>query len=53
MDYGFGAVFLDVQLMIKEILILQKYGLEIKTVVKPYNEEDSFAVKMRLIQDQV
>ena len=39
MDYGFGAV-LVVQHMIKEILILQKYGLEIKTVVRPNDEKN-------------
>ena len=40
MDY-FGV--LDVQHMIKETLS-QKYNLEIKTVVKPENEKDSYTV---------
>ena len=43
MDYGFGAVF-GCPGHDQEILILLKYDLEIKTVVKPYGEKDEFKV---------
>ena len=43
-DYGFG-VLLVVQPTTREILILQKYKLEIKTVVRPKEENDTFKVK--------
>ena len=41
MDYGFGAIFV-VQLMIKEIWILQLYDLDV-TPVKP-DKDDEFKI---------
>ena len=45
MDYGFGAVFGCPAHDQRDFDFAKKYGLEIKTVVKPIDEEDSFAVK--------
>ena len=44
MDYGFGAVF-GCPAHDQRDFDLQKYNLEIKTVVKPKEEDDSFTVK--------
>ena len=44
MDYGFGAVFGCPAHDQRDFDFAKKYGLEIKTVVKPTNEEDGFEV---------
>ena len=45
MDYGFGAVFGCPAHDQRDFDFARKYNLEIKTVVKPVDEEDSFAVQ--------
>ena len=45
MDYGFGAVFGCPAHDQRDFDFAKKYNLEIKTVVKPTNEKDSFVVK--------
>ncbi len=45
MDYGFGAVFGCPAHDQRDFDFAKKYNLEIKTVVKPYNENDDFKVK--------
>ncbi len=44
MDYGFGAVFGCPAHDQRDFDFAKKYNLDIKTVVKPMNEEDSFRV---------
>ena len=44
MDYGFGAVFGCPAHDQRDFDFAKKYNLEIKTVVKPTNEEDGFEV---------
>ena len=45
MDYGFGAVFGCPAHDQRDFDFAKKYGLDIKTVVKPDGEEDSFEVQ--------
>ena len=45
MDYGFGAVFGCPAHDQRDFDFAKKYGLEIKTVVRPENENDKFKVK--------
>ena len=45
MDYGFGAVFGCPAHDQRDFDFARKYGLDIKTVVKPDNEKDDFEVK--------
>ena len=45
MDYGFGAVFGCPAHDQRDFDFAKKYNLEIKTVVKPKNENDNFKVK--------
>ena len=45
MDYGFGAVFGCPAHDQRDFDFAKKYNLEIKTVVKPFDENDSFKVK--------
>ena len=45
MDYGFGAVFGCPAHDQRDFDFAKKYGLDIKTVVKPEGEEDKFEVK--------
>ncbi len=45
MDYGFGAVFGCPAHDQRDFDFAKKYGLDIKTVVRPVNEKDSFEVK--------
>ncbi len=45
MDYGFGAVFGCPAHDQRDFDFAKKYNLEIKTVVKPENEDDSYQVK--------
>ena len=45
MDYGFGAVFGCPAHDQRDFDFAKKYGLEIKTVVKPKNEDDNYKVK--------
>ncbi len=45
MDYGFGAVFGCPAHDQRDFDFAQKYNLEIKTVVKPQNENDNFTVQ--------
>ena len=45
MDYGFGAVFGCPAHDQRDFDFAKKYNLEIKTVVKPKNENDNFQVK--------
>ena len=44
-DYGFGAVFGCPAHDHRDFEFAKKYNLEIKTVVKPKNEDDTFEVK--------
>ena len=44
MDYGFGAVFGCPAHDQRDFDFAKKYNLKIKTVVKPFNEEDNFEV---------
>ena len=44
MDYGFGAVFGCPAHDKRDFDFAKKYGLQIKTVVKPSNEKDNFQV---------
>ena len=44
MDYGFGAVFGCPGHDQRDFDFAKKYGLEIKTVVKPSNENENFEV---------
>ena len=44
MDYGFGAVFGCPAHDQRDLDFANKYNLKVKTVVKPENESDSFAV---------
>ena len=44
MDYGFGAVFGCPAHDQRDFDFAKKYKLEIKTVVKPVNENDKFSV---------
>ena len=45
MDYGFGAVFGCPAHDQRDFDFAKKYNLEIKTVVKPFNENENFQVK--------
>ena len=45
MDYGFGAVFGCPAHDQRDFDFSKKYNLEIKTVVKPHNENDNYVVK--------
>ena len=45
MDYGFGAVFGCPAHDQRDFDFAKKYNLEIKTVVKPFDEKDSYKVK--------
>ena len=45
MDYGFGAVFGCPAHDQRDFDFAKKYNLDIKTVVKPLNEDDNFQVK--------
>ena len=45
MDYGFGAVFGCPAHDQRDLDFANKYNLEIKTVVKPLNEDENFSVK--------
>ena len=45
MDYGFGAVFGCPAHDQRDFDFAKKYNLEIKTVVKPFNENENFKVK--------
>ena len=45
MDYGFGAVFGCPAHDQRDFDFAKKYGLEIKTVVKPLDEKDTYEVK--------
>ncbi len=45
MDYGFGAVFGCPAHDQRDFDFARKYDLDIKTVVKPVNEDDSYEVK--------
>ena len=45
MDYGFGAVFGCPAHDQRDFDFAKKYNLEIKTVVRPYDEKDNFEVK--------
>ncbi len=45
MDYGFGAVFGCPGHDQRDFDFAKKYNLEIKTVVKPYEEDDKFEVE--------
>ena len=45
MDYGFGAVFGCPAHDQRDFDFAKKYNLEIKTVVKPYDEKENFEVK--------
>ena len=45
MDYGFGAVFGCPAHDQRDFDFAKKYNLEIKTVVKPYKENENFEVK--------
>ena len=45
MDYGFGAVFGCPGHDQRDYDFAKKYNLEIKTVVKPFNEDETFEVK--------
>ncbi len=45
MDYGFGAVFGCPAHDQRDFDFAKKYNLDIKTVVKPHNENDNFIVK--------
>jgi len=44
MDYGFGAVFGCPGHDQRDLDFALKYNLKVKTVVKPYNEDDNFVV---------
>ena len=45
MDYGFGAVFGCPAHDQRDFDFAKKYGLQIKTVVKPHDKDDDFKVK--------
>ena len=45
MDYGFGAVFSCPAHDQRDFDFAKKYNLEIKTVVKPFDENDDYKVK--------
>ncbi len=45
MDYGFGAVFGCPAHDQRDYDFAKKYNLEIKTVVRPFNEDENFEVK--------
>ena len=45
MDYGFGAVFGCPAHDQRDFDFAKKYNLDIKTVVRPFNENESFTVK--------
>ena len=45
MDYGFGAVFGCPGHDQRDFDFAKKYGLNIKTVVKPFNKDENFEVK--------
>ena len=45
MDYGFGAVFGCPAHDQRDLDFANKYNLKVKTVVKPFKEENSFTVK--------
>ena len=51
MDYGFGAVFGCPAHDQRDMDFALKYNLEIKTVVKPDNEDDKFSVKNKAYTD--
>ena len=44
MDYGFGAVFGCPAHDQRDLDFANKYNLNVKTVVKPLNEDDNFSV---------
>ena len=51
MDYGFGAVFGCPAHDQRDFDFAKKYNLEIKTVVKPQNENDNFKVQNEAYPD--
>ena len=51
MDYGFGAVFGCPAHDQRDFDFAKKYNLEIKTVVKPKEEKDSFTVQEKAFSD--
>ena len=51
MDYGFGAVFGCPAHDQRDMDFALKYNLEIKTVVKPHNEDDKYSVKNKAYTD--
>ena len=53
MDYGFGAVFGCPAHDQRDFDFATKYHLDIKTVVKPVDEDDNFKVQKKLTQVQV
>ena len=53
MDYGFGAVFGCPAHDQRDLDFAIKYKLEIKTVVKPLNEDNNFRVSNEAILDPV
>ena len=50
MDYGFGAVFGCPAHDQRDFDFAKKYKLNIKTVVKPFGENDDLKQKIKLIQ---
>ena len=53
MDYGFGAVFGCPGHDQRDFDFAKKYKLQIKTVVRPPNENESFNVTNEAMLDQV
>ncbi len=51
MDYGFGAVFGCPAHDQRDFDFAKKYGLEIKTVVRPHNENETFKVTKEAFTD--
>ena len=45
MDYGFGAVFGCPAHDQRDFDFAKKYDLEIKTVVRPFNEDEKYKVE--------
>ena len=45
MDYGFGAIFGCPAHDQRDLDFANKYNLEVKTVVKPLNQDDNFKVQ--------
>ena len=49
MDYGYGAVFGCPAHDQRDLDFALKYNLKVKTVVKPFKEDDTFKVMIKLI----